>query len=743
VTVTTAAHDRIPDEVAALARAFGVATEYRDQSGSRVPVGRITLERVLAALHVDVTTPAGRAAAWDRITYGPWRRLLPPVVVVRQRHAKHVMTHGPADATIEARVELEEGGWIPLVEVPNPAAPRTVDGLRLRRRAFALDADLPLGWHVIHATCREPDGRIRPATCPLVVTPDRFEMPPSLHGRRTWGLMAQLYATRSRTSWGLGDLHDLERLARWGGEQGAGFVLVNPMHAAEVAPPMAPSPYLPATRRFFNPIYLHVEDIPEHAMLSPDDRRRIDALGAALEARNTSPDLLDRDAVWKAKKEALEIILAAPLTPARQAAFESFRRREGDGLELFATWCAFAEAWGVSTNRWPEGVRHHDGPGVADHRQRLAGRVEFFTKLQWLLDEQLAAVQARARAAGMAAGVVHDLAVGVHPEGADAWALQDVLARDVSVGAPPDMYNQLGQDWSQPPWRPDALEAAAYVPYRDMLRTILRHSGGIRIDHALGLFRLWWIPRGLGAARGTFVRYDHEALVGILALEAHRAGAFVVGEDLGTFDGWIRHALEDRGITGTSILWFESDGHGGPLPPEHWRTNCLGTVTVHDIPPTAGFIAGEHVRMRHDLGLLTTDVETEWANHRSWLAAWVDLLRSRGMLDPCVTDPVASPEEVVAALHRLLAATPCRLIAIAVPDLVGDHRAQNQPGTDQEYPNWRVPTCRADGKPLLIEDLRDDAALAARCRRLIAAVTEAQSPEPRSTGLPSSWMATS
>lgn len=712
------ARPRIADELAALARAFGVATEYRDQAGTLRPVGHETLQRVLAALHVDIRSPAGRAAAWDRVRCGPWRRLLPPVLVVRQGRGGTVMAHAPAGDSLAARVAFEAGGTLELCEVPNPAAPRTIDGVRTRRHAFAVPPSLPLGWHTILAERRSPAGDAVAAECVLVVTPDRFEEPPAIRGRRTWGLMAQLYATRSRGSWGVGDLHDLALLAEWGGGQGAGFVLVNPMHAAEVAPPMAPSPYLPATRRFFNPLYLHVEDVPEYAGLSAEDRRRIESLRAPLLTRNGTPDLLDRDATWLAKKESLEIVLRAPLSNTRQAAFDAFRRREGEGLESFATWCAFAEAWGPDTAHWPADARDHSGPGIAGYRRHFAGRIELFAKLQWLLDEQLAAVQARALAAGMTAGIVHDLAVGVHPAGADAWALRDVLAADVSVGAPPDMYNQLGQDWSQPPWRPDALEAAAYIPYREMLRTILRHSGGIRIDHALGLFRLWWIPRGLGAAHGTFVRYDHEALAGILALEAHRAGAFVVGEDLGTMDGWIRHVLEERGLTGTSILWFEGGPDGRPLPPERWRANCLGTVTVHDIPPTAGFIAGEHVRLRHELGLLATDVDSEWAGHRRWLAAWVDLLHRRGLLDASVTDPAAEPERTIEALHRLLAATPCRLVAVAVPDLVGDHRAQNQPGTHLEYPNWRIPTCRADGTPLFIEDLATDG----RCRRLLDAV---------------------
>lgn len=708
-------------EIAELAHAFGVATEYYTQQGQHVVVAGDTLTRVLAALHVDATTETGRAAAWDRITNGPWRHVLPPVVVARQGHARQVSLHVAEGSAVAVWIDLEQGGRHPLHHAPHDHATREVDGRVIRELVCDVPTHLPLGWHTIHATLHDREGRPTETACPLVVTPDRLTLPTAMQHGRTWGLMAQLYATRSRASWGLGDLHDLAALAGWAGQQGAGFVLVNPMHAAEVSPPMAPSPYLPATRRFFNPIYLHIEDIPEYATLADADRQRIESLAAPLQRLDTTADLLDRDAVWQAKKDSLQILLAAPLSADRQAACAAYRQREGQGLELFATWCAFAEAWGIHTCDWPEGVRHPDGPMVAEFRERFADRVEFFAKLQWLLDEQLARVQAAARAAGMPAGVVHDLAVGVHPEGADAWALQDVLAHNISVGAPPDMYNQLGQDWSQPPWRPDMLEAAAYIPYRDMLRTILRHSGGIRVDHALGLFRLWWIPRDTPAAQGTFVRYDHEALVGILALEAQRAGAFVVGEDLGTFDGWSRTYLEDRGIAGTSVLWFEGE-HGHPLPPERWRQNCLATVTVHDLPPTAGYIGGEHVRLRQELGLLTSDVEQEWESHWRWLVAWENLLRERGLLDPSVGRATDFRQEVVEALYRLIAQSPCTLLAVAVPDLVGDTRAQNQPGTFREYPNWQIPTCRADGIPLLIEDLRDHEPVAARCRRIFEAL---------------------
>jgi 4-alpha-glucanotransferase len=342
---------------------------------------------------------------------------------------------------------------------------------------------------------------------------------------------------------------------------------------------------------------------------------------------------------------------------------------------------------------------------VTRFREDEADRIAFHMWLQWLVDEQLARTQAAAREAGMAIGVMHDLAVGVHPEGADAWALQDVLATGMGVGAPPDMYNQMGQNWHQPPWRPDALAEAAFVPFRDMLRTILHHAGGLRIDHVLGLFRLWWVPEGFPAYAGTFVRFDYDAMLSVLMLEAHRAGAVVVGEDLGTVEPWVQAALAERGILGTSILWFEAE-NGRLRDPLDWRPEVLASVSVHDLPPTAGYLRDEHVRIRAELGLLTTPEEEERAHAAAERAAWAALLIDHGWLAPdldlSTDDGLAA---LTVALHRAAAASPARLVGIALPDVAGDRRAQNQPGTDQEYPNWRVPMTDATGRPVLLEDL--------------------------------------
>jgi 4-alpha-glucanotransferase len=679
-----------------LAHAYGVATEFWDWRGRHTQVSRRTIVSVLAALDVfaDDEEAVGRALA--EVNDRPWRRMLPDVTVVRQGATSSVPVHVVHGRAVAVRVEFEDGGRRDLQQEDRWVDPRTVDGQQIGEATFAIPGDLPLGWHRLHVRSGDTV-----AERPLVVTPARLDLPPALQGGRTWGFMTQLYSVRSELSWGLGDLADLSELASWSARQhGAGFVLVNPLHAAEVVPPMQPSPYLPATRRFVNPIYLRIEDIREVAYMPSTDRALIEWSAEAMRGLNNDPGELDRDAVWEAKKAALETIFAQPRSPARQASLEAFCEREGEGLLDFATWCALSERYGMPMTRWPRHALDPRSVPVAQLRDELSDRVAFYMWLQWCLDEQLAAAQREALDSGMSVGVVHDLAVGVHPEGADVWALGDALARYVTVGAPPDAFNQQGQDWSQPPWRPDRLAELGYAPYRDMLRTVLRHAGGLRVDHIIGLFRLWWVPNGSGPADGTYVRYDHEALIGILALEAHRAGAFVVGEDLGTVEPWARDYLRERGLLGTSILWFERDGGGRPLPPQVYRELCLATVTTHDLPPTSGYLAGEHIELRERLQLLTRPVEEETAIDEADRAAVMAQLTELGLLGP---NP--SERERVEALHRFLTRTPARLLGVALADATGDRRAMNQPGTNNEYPNWRLPLADGMGRPVLLEDV--------------------------------------
>lgn len=690
----------VPDDVRRLADAYGVATEYWDQAGTLVQVGESTVQAVLAALGLDASTPEAIEAALEEKRLRDWRRMLSPVFVMRQGSDQRLWVHVPDGSPARAWLELEEGGRVDLEQKDHWVDPVEVDGVRIGEASFRMPGDLPLGWH----TVRAESGAVL-AEGVAVVAPQRLD-PAGLIGPRQWGFMTQVYAMRSEGSWGLGDLHDLGDLAQWSARRlDAGFVLINPLHAASPVPPMAPSPYLPVTRRFANPMYLRIEDIPEFDRLAPAVAERVEQLAGVLRRRNTTDDLLDRDAVWGAKRTALEAIHATGMDSARAEQFDAFVRGQGAGLLDFATWCALSDVHG-HPSAWPPGLGHPGAPDVAAFRDEHAGLVDFHMWLQWLVDEQLGMAQGRATDAGMALGIMHDLAVGVHPEGADAWALQDVLAPGVGVGAPPDMYNQLGQNWHQPPWRPDALAEQAFVPFRDMLRTVLRHAGGLRIDHVLGLFRLWWVPSGFPAYAGTFVRFDFEAMLSVLMLEAYRADAVVVGEDLGTVEPWVQEALAERGILGTSILWFEAGEGGAARDPHDWRSEVLASVTVHDLPPTAGYLRDEHVRIRSELGLLATPVEEERAKAVAERTSWAAVLRRHGWLDEEVDLSTDEGLDAFAvALHRALAASPARLLGVGLPDAVGDRRAQNQPGTDQEYPNWRVPMADPSGRPILLEEV--------------------------------------
>jgi 4-alpha-glucanotransferase len=703
----------LPESLVELARRYGVATEYDDWTGQGITVGESTLTGVLDALGVPAATEDQRAAALADHDRDHWSRSLPPLVVGRSGATSPFWVHVTHGDSVRLWIRLEDGSVrTGLRQLENNRGPYDLDGRLIGEASFELPADLPLGYHELHLQLGASD-----ISSPVVVSPASLEPPKG----RSWGLATQLYSVRSGNSWGIGDLTDLTDLAVWSAtKHDAGFILVNPLHAAAPTAPMEPSPYLPTSRRFVNPMYLRVEAIPEFAYVG--NRGRIRKSREIAQSRAKKSRLIDRDAVWKYKRSALEVVYRVERSAGRTLAYDAYRERQGCSLDDFAIWCALAEKHGSDWHDWPEDLRHPASAAVAEFAADHSDAVDFHRWLQWQLDDQLTAAQASALAAGMGLGIMHDLAVGVDPNGADAWALQDVLALGVTAGAPPDEFNQLGQDWSQPPWRPDELANQAYEPFRALVNTLLRQAGGVRIDHIIGLFRLWWIPKGSPPTDGTYVRYDHEAMLGIVALEAHRAGAVVVGEDLGTVEPWVRDYLRERGLFGTSILWFEfdRDGDGGPLPAERWREYCLSSVTTHDLPPTPGYLAGEHVRLRDELGLLTRSAEEELAADRRQQTAWLDELRRVGLLRGDLDE--TGVDEVVRALYQYLGRTRSRLLALSLADAVGDLRTQNQPGTTDEYPNWRVPLAGPDGKKMLLEAVFSDPRAAALANVMRVAV---------------------
>ncbi|MFH8836502.1 4-alpha-glucanotransferase [Streptomyces sp. NPDC017868] len=682
--------------LARLAARHGVATAHSPSEGVTVPVPDATVVAVLGALGVDATTPEAVAAALDAAERADRERLLPPTLVRWQGEE----VRPPEDLPPGTRLRVT-----------------TEDGAVLGGRDWS---GLPPGVHTVRAEA--PDGRA--ATGTLIVSPARVPGP----SRRSYGLLVQLYSLLSTRSWGMGDLGDLRELVTWAGRaHGAGFVQVNPLHAGVPGAPSDPSPYRPSSRRFPDPVHLRIEEVPEYALVGPERREELDRiLAEAAELRERvlgKGALIDRDAVWEVKRRALELVLGSvDPGPGRRADFHDFLAERGRALEDHATYQALAERHGPHWRSWPEELRT---PRAAETAVRadpaLAARVDFHCRLAWLTDRQLAAAAAAAREAGMAVGIVHDLAVGVHPEGSDAWAGQEAFAAGMSVGAPPDAFNSRGQDWGLPPWRPDALAAAGYAPYRGLLRELLRHAGALRIDHVMGLFRLWWVPEGREPTEGTYVRYDAEAMLAVLVLEAHRAGALVIGEDLGTVEPGVREELARRGVFGTSVLWFERDwaGTGRPLPAGEWRAECVATATTHDLPPTAARLSGEHVSLRHRLGLLPGDLEHERAADAAETAEWLDVFERTGLLP----EGPGGEEAEIRAVHRFLLATPARMVGAWLPDAVGDRRPQNLPGTWDEYPNWRLPLAGPDGQPLTLEQFAASPRAHALLRELRARTT--------------------
>ena len=686
------------DELRRIADANGVATGFWDWYGNWVGVSASTLLKVLGALGLplDESSTVGDVHEALRLTEErEWRRTLPPTIVARQGGGYMFPVHVPDGSWVNVQWVLEDGRKGSCDQVDRYVAPRMIDGELVGRATFDVPHWLPLGWHRLVATVE--GGHVESAT--LIIVPNTLSLPLLESSRRVWGVNAQLYSTRSASSWGIGDATDLADLAAVCADKGADFLLINPVHASQPVSPLENSPYLPVSRRWLNPIYIRPESIEEYASLPQASREVIEQLRDETRQFATREDLIDRDRSWEAKRKTLEVIFAAPRSYHRQSQLDRFIERGGSELSNYALWCALVEREG--TIELPEDLARSSAPRVELERLELAERVDFYQWCQWVAAEQLEHAQHVAREVGMEIGIMADLAVGVHGYGSEKWSRPELFASGMSVGAPPDVYSQQGQNWSQPPWSPRSLAESGYLPLRDMVRAAL----AVRIDHILGMFRLWWIPDGCSATEGTYVYYDHEAMMGVILLEAQRAGAVVIGEDLGVVEPWVRDYLRERGVLGTSVVWFEKEGGGWPLRPEHYRDRALAAVNIHDLPPTLGYIRGIQTTLRSELGLLTDDIETVRAGDRLELEQMGARLHEYG----CIDGAEPSERETVEGLYRYVAKTPSKLVVASLVDAVGDVRPQNMPGTGADlYPNWCVPLCDSDGEEVAIDDLPTD-----------------------------------
>jgi 4-alpha-glucanotransferase len=582
---------------------------------------------------------------WD--TWGNWH-VTAPHTVHALRAAMGATPHPDvSEAELPGPPPPERPLWIVTAgdEAPlsSPCDLELEDRTTLRADA-RLPADLPIGYHRLHPLDGGPTTR-------LIVTPGRCHLPPQL---RAWVLVAQLYACRSQRSWGIGDFGDLRHIATWAAERGAGMVAVNPLHAPLPTDQVHPSPYFASTRRWINPLYLEIERIP---------RATEDPVVAELAAearRLLAHRHIDHDRVWHAKRAALARlweILGADLR------FDRWRDEQGAALETYARFCALAEHHGTGWSRWPAEHRHPARPGVARFAAGHADRVAFWAWVQLLCHDQLDRVSD-------ALPILHDLAIGVDRDGADAWEHQDLLALDVCVGAPPDLFNREGQNWGLPPFIPWKLRDVAYRPLVELWRANLRTGGGLRIDHVMGLFRLFWLPVGAAPSEGGYVRYPGDELLAVLAIESTRAGALVVGEDLGTVEEEVRAALGAQGVLSTRLVWFED------TPPAGYPEQAFAAVTTHDLPTVAGVWSGADVEDQRSAGHgVAIDAD------RGLRARLAELTGS---------PPDAPVEDVIVAVHSQLARAPSMLTAVTLEDAVAVHERPNLPGTTTERPNWAL-----------------------------------------------------
>ena len=546
------------------------------------------------------------------------------------------------------------------------------DGTALGR-VDAMPPDAPFGYHSLL-----PDDGVER----LVITgPGRCHLPNAL---REWGWAIQLAATRSRRSWGIGDLADLHLLGRWSADVGAGFLAVSPLGAPNPGPDPEPSPYYPSTRRWGNPLHIAVDEVPG------GDRARETLASLAAEGRALNGErLIDRHRVARLKLAALEGVWRLDDD---RSDFEAWRAAQGPGLERWATFVVLTERHGPGWQHWPEELRRPDGTAVARVAKEDRDRIAFHAWIQWCFDRQLADASRTIRR-------IADMPVGVDPGGFDAWDWQEQLALGASVGAPPDRFNTAGQDWGLPPFVPGRLRAARYRPFIDTIRAQLRHAGGLRIDHVLGLFRLWWMPRGADPSRGAYVRAHTEELLEIVALESARAQAVIVGEDLGTVPPGVRRELRRRRLLSTRLALFERQ------PPERYPRQSFAGVTTHDLPTIAGIWSGADLADQRAAG-----VE---ANASGMAELRVRLTRAAG------TAPDASAEEVSVALHRRLAEAPPALIAATLEDALGVEERPNLPGTvAPQRDNWSI------ALPLPLEELSTDS----RVRRLVGVLERSSEP---------------
>lgn len=691
-----------------LAEAAGIEARYWDIHGRLHETTPDTMRVLLRAMGIPADTESDVETRLMSLTEEPWRRALPFVVVAGENSDIEVPLRLPADGgTIRWSVRLETGevqtGECDLGALQ---VEKVGQGGRIALRKLKL-GPLPIGYHDLHLAAAEE------ATSRLIVAPRRCYLPPELSSRKCWGLSAQLYALKSTGDWGIGDFGHLQALIGRLADAGADAVGLNPLHALFPDAPENASPYSPNSRLFRNPLYLDVTAVPEFAQSEEAHVLAASSQVTRLLRGARAAEFIDYRSVAAVKLAVLDCMFNSfdAASDGRGAAFRAFAERAGQTLNRFATFQMLSEHFATHDwVRWPAACRDPESGLVSELRGRHAGRVSFYKYLQWLCEEQLSATADLASRRGMAIGLYNDLAVSVDAASADHWSQQDLFVGDARVGAPPDPFNEAGQEWGVVPLNPFRLPTLEYEPFVALLRANMRHTGALRIDHVMGWRRLFLIPLGAKPAAGAYVRYPLDDLLAIAALESRRHRCAIIGEDLGTVPAGFRECMAAANVLSCRVLAFERE-HGRFRRPAEYPQLASVSAATHDLATLGGFWGGEDIAAKANLGLFKspdeeTRARTQRANDKQLL---LEALADESLLpenvSPADADRLDWTPELASAVHAYLARSPSVLFLAQLDDLAGETYQANLPGSTIQYPNWRRRQTRA------IDDLFSDAAV--------------------------------
>jgi 4-alpha-glucanotransferase len=534
--------------------------------------------------------------------------------------------------------------------------------------------------------------------------------PQFLVDQRAWGLSVQIYSLRSERNWGIGDFEDLARLAEIAATFGADFIGVSPLHALFMADPSRISPYSPSSRTLLNALLIAPDRVPGFETLP--NRNALQAELAAL--RQT--ELIDYRSVHRMKLAALEALFRqfrANADEADKDSFKRFRRERGASFEVHATYEALGEHFvanggNAAWETWPDAYRDPQSEQVRAFARKAKHRIAFHRWLQWIADAQLGAAQERALRAGMRIGLYLDLAVGISPDGSRSWMNGPAIARQARIGCPPDPFSACGQDWGLVPFSPVGLSEERFEPFRSVLRGNMRYAGALRIDHAMGLSRLYWIPEGSTARDGAYVAYPFRELLEGVAEESWIYNTVVIGEDLGTVPPGFSDTIVRAGLLSYQVFYFTARGESF-LPPHAYRREALVCASTHDLPTLKGWWRGRDIDWRVTTGRATeAEAEIQRAERERDRARLLRALSEAQLIrdDAAQASAADMPDAILVAIHRFLARTPCRLFAVQLDDALGAVEQANLPGTTDEHPNWRRKT------PIQIEELERHALFA-------------------------------